>query len=246
MTRRETDTSASEGDGGTAVEADGGASPDPDALFDLLVEENVLAVEDDGTVHTTDAFDHGHGVYYDSYVGVDDDEFHEAVAATFGLPDVEAAAEAVEAQGLTREDLARYLALRSELPDDVPADDLAVMAEMVGEAIPDSPVPDAVDDVTDDPDSFVAEYDRAVVSVWKRFCDPCEVLKDDLDAIFDALPDDVAVAGIDGEVATEFCETHLVESAPGFVLLRDGKSVLTVTGNDTEEVIEALRDVYAP
>lgn len=237
MGKPENDTSASEG--GT----DGSAS-DPEALFDALVEADVLEEGEDG-VRTTDDFDHSHGIYYDSYVGIGDAEFHRSVASTFGLPDDDTAAELIEAEGVTREDLAQYLAIRSLVPDDVPATDLAVMAGLVGEVVPDTPVPTAVTDVTDDPASFVADHDRAVVTVWKRFCAPCDALKPNLPDLLAAVPDDVPVAGLDGEAAGEFCRTYEVESAPAFVLFRGGESRRIVTGNDPEETVAAIRSVYS-
>jgi thiol-disulfide isomerase/thioredoxin len=254
MTTRETDTSEFDG----AI-----TSAASEALFDRLVEENVLTVEEGGGVRTTDAFDDTHAVYHDSYVGVSDADYHEAVAATFGLEDAESAAELIEARGVERREFICYLAVRSHLDgdatadgptgevstdsptDELSSDDLAAMAGMVSEVVPDSPVPPGVADVTDDPERLLAGRDRAVVSVWKRFCDPCDALKADLDAILDAIPDDVAVAGIDGEVAIGFCGTHGVESAPGFVLFRDGERVRTVTGSDPDEVVAAIQTVYS-
>ncbi|WP_115862392.1 thioredoxin domain-containing protein [Halorussus litoreus] len=266
MTRPESDTSASEAESDETIEAERSSaaasreaaadersgsdsqrsapadSTDPDALFDELVAAGVLDAGA-GSVRTTDEFEHTHGIYYDSYVGVDDAEFRRAVASAFGLPDDATATELVDAEAVTREDLARYLAVRSHAPDDVPPVDLAVMTEMVGELVPDTPVPAALADVTDDPASFVAERDRAVVTVWKRFCDPCESLKADLDAALDAIPDEVAVGGIDGEVARDFCETYGVDAAPGVVLVRDGDH-RTVTGGDESAWTAAARELF--
>ena len=247
MTTHETDTSESEPEPDAKSEAVTDSTKS-EALFDRLVAEDVLAVEESGGVRTTDAFDDTHAIYHDSYVGVSETEFHKAVAATFGLPNSDAAAELVEARSVEREEFVCYLAVRSHLDgvtSEVTPDDLAAMAGMVSEVVPDSSVPPEVPDVTDDPESFVRGCDRTVVSVWKRFCDPCDALKDDLDAVLDAVPDDVAVAGIDGEVATGFCETHEVESAPGFVLLGGNEESRTVTGSDSEKVVEALREVYS-
>jgi len=257
MTRPESDTSASEAESdettertgttktsrpGSAASRDAADSTDPDALFDELVAAGVLETGAGG-VRTTDDFDHTHGIYHDSYVGVDDAEFRRAVASAFGLPDDDTAAELVDAEEVTREGLARYLAVRSHAPDDVPPVDLAVMTEMVGEVVPETPVPAAVADVTDDPASFAAERDRAVVTVWKHFCDPCESLKADLGAVLGAIPDEVAVAGIDGEVARHFCETYGVDAAPGLVLVGDGDH-RTVTGDDTDAWRGAIREFF--
>ncbi|WP_135851389.1 thioredoxin family protein [Halorussus salinus] len=283
MTKRETDTSASDpeeraestgrtsGDGGTAA-----STVEPNALFDALVEEKVLAVGESGGVRTTDAFDDTHAIYHDSYVGVDETEFHEAVAATFGLPDREAAAELVAERGVSRDEFVVYLAVRSQVSSatpesadsgaasnastdresgdsrsaseangdaasaDLSAENLAAMAGMVREVVPDSPVPDRLPDVTDDPESFLAARDRAVVAVWKRFCDPCEEVKDEIGGLLGAVPDDAQVAGIDGEEAADFCRTHDVESAPGF-LLADGDERRTVHASDADEVAERIR-----
>ncbi|UPV99616.1 thioredoxin domain-containing protein [Halorussus gelatinilyticus] len=282
MTKRETDTSASETEasGGTVASTD-----ERNALFDALVAANVLAVGEAGGVRTTDEFDDTHAVYHDSYVGVDDATFHEAVAATFGLPDADAAAELVADRGVSRDEFVVYLAVRSHLdgagsesasaesadcepaPADSTttdrdstesrstdgtsdgsaeppsADDLAAMAAMVWEVVPDSPVPARLADVTDDPASFLAGRDRAVVTVWKRFCDPCEAVKDDLETVLDAVPDDAAVAGIDGESAVAFCRTHDVESAPGF-LLADGDDRRTVCASDADAVADRTASFF--
>jgi hypothetical protein len=237
MTKRETDTSASE-----EASSDRVTRPDAEALFDALVEESVLAVGESG-VRTTEEFDDTHAVYHDSYVGVDETEFHEAVAATFGLPDRHAAADLVAARDVSRAEFVTYLAVESHVDGDAPAEDLAAMAEMVSEVVPDSPVPAELADVTDDPAALLEGEERAFVSVWKRFCDPCEATKADLDTILDAVPDDAALAGVDGEVAVGFCETHAVESAPGFVLA-DGDDRRTICESDAEAVIDALRAFY--
>lgn len=208
-------------------------------LFDALVADDVL-VEGEAGVRTTDDFDSTHAVYHDSYVGVSETEFHESLAVTFGLPDPETAADAVAERGLTRTDLAIALSVRSHC-DDLSANELAVAAGMVGEIVPKTPVPADLPDVSDDPGGFVAANDHAVLTVWKRFCDPCEAIKADLGTLFGDLPESVEVAGIDGEVAVEFCEEFEVNAAPGFVLFTEGEWRETVTGSDHEEIRSALR-----
>ncbi|NHN58224.1 MULTISPECIES: thioredoxin domain-containing protein [Halorussus] len=240
MTRRESDTSASDAPDEAADPAPIG---DPEALFDLLVEEGVLAVGDDGEVGPTDAFEDTQAIYHDSYLGVGETEFHEAVASTFGLPDADAAADLVGERGIDRGEFVCYLAVRSHLDRRVAADDLTTMAGMVWEAVPDSPVPPAVEDVTDDPEAFLAGRDRAVVSVWKRFCDPCDALKADLDAVLSAVPDGVDVAGVDGEIAGEFCRTHGVEAAPRFVAI-DGSDTRVIDETDADGAAAALRGFF--
>ncbi|WP_135826697.1 thioredoxin domain-containing protein [Halorussus ruber] len=245
MTKRETDTSASEEPSEQSAQATAVAADEAAARFDALVEEGVLAVGDESGVRTTDEFDDTHAIYHDSYVGVDDHEFHEAVAATFGLPGREAAADLVAERGVSRDEFVVYLAVESHLDgaDSRSAEELSAMAGMVWEVVPDSPVPADFADVTDDPHSLLAGEERALVSVWKRFCDPCEAAKEDLDPLLDAVPDDVSLAGADGEAAVEFCRTHGVESAPGFVLA-DGDDRRTVCESDPEAAADEVRAFY--
>ncbi|WP_435179478.1 thioredoxin domain-containing protein [Halorussus sp. AFM4] len=242
MTRRESDTSASEPPGG-GDDSPPAPAGDPEALFDALVEEDVLAVGDGGEVGPTDEFEDTRAIYHDSYLGIGDDEFREAVAETFGLPDADAAADLLAERDIDRGEFVCYLAVRSHLDREVAPTDLATMAGMVWETVPDSPVPPALEDVTADPGSFLADRDRAVVSVWKRFCDPCDALKADLDAVLAAVPEGVAVAGVDGEVAAEFCRTHGVDAAPRFVAF-DGPDSRTVEETDADGVAAALRTFF--
>lgn len=225
MAKPENDTSASE-------------------LFDELLAADIL-VDGEMGVRTTDEFDDTHAVYHDSYVGVSDAEFHESVTATFGLPDADAAADAVVSQGLTRTDLAVALSVRSHC-ENLTTNELAVATGLVAEIVPKTPVPAGLADVTDDPQRFVASNDRvALLTVWKRFCDPCEAIKDDLTELLADVPESVGIAGIDGEVAVEFCDDFDVDAAPGFVLFDDGEQVRTVTGSDREEIRSALRSAYS-
>ncbi|WP_276300771.1 thioredoxin domain-containing protein [Halorussus lipolyticus] len=248
MTKRETDTSASEASSDQSTETtatgetDAVPTDETEALFDALVEEGVLAVGERG-VRTTDEFDDTHAVYHDSYVGVSDDEFHEAVSATFGLPDRASAADLVTDRGVTRDEFVVYLAVDSHLDREAATEELAAMAGMIWEVVPDSPVPADLADVTDDPQSLLASEERALISVWKRFCDPCDATKDDLDTLLGAVPDDVALAGVDGEAAVEFCQRHRVESAPGFVLA-DGDDRQTLCESDAETAAEEVRAFY--
>lgn len=217
-----------------------------DAHIDALVEEDVLDydAETDGLTTTADFEQHRH-IYYDTYLSVDVTEFHEAVAEEFGLSTPEAAAERVDQLGVTREEFATYLTLSARL-EGYSVDELSQMAGVVVEVGPDSPVPEAVAHLDDDSyRAFVDDHERAVVTVWKRDCAPCEAMKGELDELLDALPDDAAVAGLDGEQCPAFCRTTEVNAAPAVVFFADGDLLDAVTGRTSPGPLgERAAEVY--
>lgn len=219
--------------------------PEAEALFEMLVEDDVLSVSGDA-VTTTSEFEDTRGIYHDSYMSVDDDVFHRAIADAFGFESTEAAAERAESQDVTREQLVAYLALSDHLSGSPTTGELARMAVVVTELGPGTPVPDAVETLTDEEyKSFISAHDRAIVTVWKHHCDPCETMKDDLDGILDAIPEGVAVSGLDGESCVEFRHEYGIDAAPALVLFEDGEFQEGFTGRATpERVATACAEVY--
>jgi thiol-disulfide isomerase/thioredoxin len=118
-------------------------------------------------------------------------------------------------------------------PDD---EQLATMATLVAEISPGSPVPDAVPELDDESwPAFLDDHPDAVVTVWRHDCAPCEALKDDLDAVLSALPDTVAVAGVDGESVADFRRTFDVQTAPAVCSFRDGALEDVTTGRQSPD-----------
>ncbi|WP_436927294.1 thioredoxin family protein [Halosimplex amylolyticum] len=217
-----------------------------DTHIDALVDEGVLDYDEaSDEVWTTDDFEQNRHVYYDTYLDVDEEEFHRSVADAFDLPSTEAAADRVDRLDVSREEFATYLTLYARL-DGYDTGELAEMAGIVVEVGPDSPVPDAVAELDDDSYAdFLAEHDRAVVTVWKRGCAPCEGMKSDLDEILAAFPDDAAVGGLDGEQCPDFSRTHEVNAAPAVVFFADGDRLDVVTGRTSPDPLaERVADLY--
>lgn len=214
-----------------------------EAVVDDLVAAGVLAETDDGAVHLTEAFDATKGIYHDSYADADEERVRRTLADLFDL-DPDAAAE--HAASVTRDELVAFLSLQSFLDDSPPRDRLALMAGVVAGVGPGSPVPDAVREVDDDTyRPFLDDAPDAVVTVWKHHCDPCDAMKRDLDAILDAVPAGVPVAGLDGEDCPAFRREFGVDAAPAVCCFRDGTLVETVAGRrSAESLAETFRDVY--
>ena len=120
------------------------------------------------------------------------------------------------------------------------------MAMMITDIAPPSPVPEDVAEIDDDSfEAFLAEHDRAAVTVWKRFCDPCDRMKEDLGETASAFPEDVAVAGIDGEATTEFRRRFEVEAAPSVLLFEGGECRESLRGyHSSDDIADACADVY--
>lgn len=220
---------------------------DPEALLDALVDGGVVSVDPaTDTVTTTAAFEDTRGIYHDSYATVSEETFHESIAEVFEFGSIEHAAERIDELGVTREEFVAYLALGDHLDGSYTTEERTRMAVMVAATGPDTPVPDAVVELDDESyEAFVSSHDRAIVTVWKHHCDPCEAMKDDLDAILAAVPESVAVGGLDGERCAGFrCATD-IDAAPAMALFADGDLAAGFTGRATaERVTAACAEVY--
>ncbi|UIP00252.1 thioredoxin family protein [Halobaculum sp. CBA1158] len=207
--------------------------PDPEAMLDRLIEVGAVREDADGTLRVSAALDDALDVYEQSYGDVPDQQFTEAVADAFGLSYSEAVRR-IDEEGVTREEFVAYLALRShfEHVDEPVPDSLerASMAAIVTEIAPATPVPQGMREITDDDlDAFLADNESAVVFVWRLRCDPCESMKAELEETLDAIPDGVAVAGVDGEACPEFRRRFDVDVAPAVACVHDGEAVAVET-----------------
>lgn len=218
--------------------------PDLDSALDDLIDAELVAERDDGTLVTTESFESTRRIYRDSYVDADESVVVRTVADVFGV-DEDAAAARLDDGEVTREGLIAYLSLRSLL-DGVAAERLAVMASLVAELSPGSPVPEGVDSLGDDEwPAFLDASPDAVITVWRHDCAPCSALKEDLDEVLSSLPDRVAVAGVDGESVPEFRRAFDVDTAPAVCCFRDGDLAATVTGRQSPSAYAGrFDDVY--
>ena len=226
----------------SANSAAGGLSPEE--RLDALESEDVVSIDEDEVTLTLE-FESTRGIYHDSYMDADEAEYHQAVADVFGI-DPDEAADRIEELGVTREQFVALLALNSHVDGEYPLAERAHMAMMVTDIAPPSPVPDDITEIDDDTyETFFEEHDRVAVTVWKRFCDPCRRLKDDLAEADSTFPEDVAVAGIDGEATTEFRREFGVEAAPSVLLFEDGECCESLRGyHSPDDIADACADVY--
>ncbi|WP_266076178.1 thioredoxin family protein [Haladaptatus caseinilyticus] len=212
---------------------------DPDALFDALVAEDVVI--ENGTVSLADDFEHRWSIYLDTYASITPDAFDESVAETFDI-----SCEEARDSDVTRTGFSYYLALRAHVNGEYTVAELGVMAEMVARIGPSSPVPDGIETLTDETYSdFLGRHPDCIISVWKRDCEPCAAIANELSEIRAGIPEKVGFAGVDGDDVVAFRREFDVTAAPSFLCFRDGECRETVTGSaEPDDLVESVRSVY--
>ncbi|EJN60448.1 thioredoxin family protein [Halogranum rubrum] len=218
---------------------------DVEPALDRLIDTGVVDEADDGALTTTAAFEDTRRVYHDTYAHMADEGFHSTVADLFDIDRDEVGAH-IDATGMTRDELVAYLSVRSFLDDPPEQETLAVMAGIVVQIGPGSPVPMAVEELSDEEcEQFLADEPDAVVTVWKHGCDPCEAMKEDIDEIVASVPEGVAIAGVDGADVPAFRRAFDVSVAPAVLLFRDGQLRETFTGRKSPAALaDAFEAVY--
>ncbi|SFF97296.1 Thiol-disulfide isomerase or thioredoxin [Halopelagius inordinatus] len=227
-----------------APSPDGGL-PDPEAVLDRLVELGAVTESEDGSLATTSEYEDVRRVYHDTYAEMDDDGVESTVADLFGVERAEAAS-LLDAGEVTRADVIAYLAARSFADGELDSPTLAVASDLLVRIEPETPVPEAFEELTDDSyRSFLDSNPDAVVTVWRHHCDPCEAMKADVPEILDAVPEGVATAGLDGQDAPAFRREFGVDAAPAVLLFCDGERRETLTGRRRPETFaDRFADVF--
>lgn len=218
---------------------------EPETRLAFLEDAGVLEVSEDDEVTTTVPFEDTRSIYLDTYTEVSQGQLVETVADLFDVSK-EAARERIEADEITANEVATYLSLKSFLDVDLPVESLALLAELVAPVGIGSPVPENMRALTDE--TYHEAIDEAadmVVFVWKYPCDPCRRMKGELPTLLDALPDDLAIAGVDGESVVDFRREFDVDTAPAVLLFEDGDLVDVHEGyTSLADVAEAIADAY--
>ncbi|MFB6236680.1 MAG: thioredoxin domain-containing protein [Halopenitus sp.] len=216
----------------------------PEAALDRLLETDVVREHEDDTLTTNPAFEDTRRVYADTYGDCSEETFRSTIADIFGFSEDEAAAH-IEETGVTRGELTAFLALRSFLDEEPATETLAVMSRVVMEVEPASVVPRTLRKIGEgEYEAFLEAHPDTIFTVWKQACEPCDAMKEDLDAILEIIPDDVAVAGVDGEAVPDFRREFDVTAAPSVVVVKDGEHELTESGRQSPMAISKLVEDY--
>ncbi len=219
---------------------------DPETRLEFLVETGVLEIDDDDQVTATIGFEDTRSIYADTYSDgqLPEEQFVETVADLFDLS-VEAARAEIEAEDVSRHEVITYLSLQSHIDRELPQETLAILTGMAAEVGVGSPVPDYMDELTDETyEPYLASGDVAVF-VWKYPCDPCRQMKGELPPLLEQLPASISIAGIDGESAPSFRSTYDIDTAPVILLFADGSVQKTHEGYTPPLLVaNSLESVY--
>jgi hypothetical protein len=215
---------------------------EPEAALNRLIQLDIVVENDDGTLATTTEYEDIRRIYHDTYMDAPRDRIITTITDIFDVEESDAITR-LEEDIVSRADIISYLAIDSYTDRALDPATHAMMVEVVKRIDPESPVPDAITELTDESyDSFITEHSDALVTVWKRRCDPCRAVKSDLDTMLEAIPSDVAVAGIDGENAPSFRRKSEVSTAPAFIQYKDGEQCSVKTGRQSPDAVANMFD----
>lgn len=212
-----------------------------DQLLDRLVDANVLAVASDDELELSETFaaDLEEG---DAFFRENADDARDALRSvsagesmtlkallTFGADCPELLAEYLtlaESTELTHDERLRVLPFLGTFRPDVP---------------PETGVPEPCIAIDGERLPFVVSMFRtAIVYVWKEECPPCDLVRGDLEALFEHPPDDHGLFAVHGPSAAEFLyEEYRVDGAPTTLFFLDGEVDVRLRGAESSAVLEA-------
>lgn len=217
------------------MNADGRA--DPEGFLDALADAGVI---DDGPDLTLTADFQGElEVLEACFRELDREELRSTVEGATG-----SAAEAdalLDVAGEHPSILAEYVALSRETPL-AHGERLRALAvfDSFRDPPPDAGAPDAFLPVSGERlPLLVSLHHRAVVYVWRHDCPPCDLMREDLDDLLDAPPEDLALFAVYGpECAARLHELYDVPGGPATLFFLDGKVDARLYGAHHREVVE--------
>jgi len=224
----------------------GEPGPSGQASPQAVLEEADIICSSGGAMRLTAEFEAAMGVYHDSYIDLEEREYQRSVAEEFAI-DPQEVAEVIDRLGVTREQFIAYLAISAQLGREVSITERAEMAMLVTQCAPSTPVPDEMVMLDDETyETYLRDHSQTVVFVWRRFCEPCDRMKRELESESSVFPPDVAVAGLDGEATPTFRRAFNIDVAPSVLLFRGSTCERTLTGyHSSDAIADACAAVYA-
>jgi thiol-disulfide isomerase/thioredoxin len=86
-------------------------------------------------------------------------------------------------------------------------------------------------------------YDRAIVYVWRHDCDPCDLVREDLEVLCTPSPEDVVLLAVDGPDSAEFLQKEYeVAGGPTVLFVKNGRVDARLLGAHSREALESFID----
>lgn len=215
-------------------------SPSNPELLETLSNAGVLAEGPDGGFDLTESFRGRAETYRQEVTELDSDE--RAVRVATAWPDDEPPVDAVRT--LPPSSLGTLLAVLDSLTDvneRIAARVLVTVEHLDAGPVPDDGAPEAFLPVTvAELRTIVPLYDPCIVYVWRRDCDPCDLMRETFDELLREPPEDllpVAVYGPDD--AQLLSERFDVVGGPTSLFVSDGRVASRLIGAHHESVVES-------
>lgn len=222
-------------------------SMDRQGQLDRLLETSILVPFDEDGVELSDEFVDEYATHRDAFAKASDLETELST-----LLDAEEATWVTETGRGDAELVARYTVLRDRLPDR-PREELLSLALLLAqfergpprdEGAPSAFVPVYADQLP----VLVSLYRRCIVYVWRDDCDPCDLAREELDALFDTQPEDIACFAVYGPEDAELLDAKFdVVGGPTALFMIDGRVDARIQGAAHQETyvqeVTALREL---
>jgi thiol-disulfide isomerase/thioredoxin len=210
-----------------------------EATVTELVDTGVLAPSRQDTLAVTDEFISAYYERYERYASLESDEFHQRLADAFEDPTLVTAAN--DRGGIAQEGLAAYRTLEERTPSLSHHKRLRLVPMLCHYLISRSRitgVPSWFFPVDGAFAPFTTElFEKLVVYIWKENCEPCDVMKGELDEL--SFPKSITPIAIYGPPQTELLASEYdVIGGPTTLFINGGHVVSRLTGAHFKEVIQ--------
>lgn len=218
-------------------------------IVDELVDRGVLAEDQGGDLRLTAAFEATENRFQEEIEGQPAPDRNDLVAGHIeGTDRVETLIHACEDRPNL---LATYLALREHLPGFDHDDVLPIFCSMDqfrSDPAPTAGVPAPFLPIHgENIEAYTGVYAKSIVYVWLEDCNPCDLLKDDFERLFEQPPGSIALFAVYGPDASEYLQKRFDVVGGPTTLFMLGNRVWTrqqgaVKPTALETEVEKLRD----
>lgn len=206
----------------------------------MMLDSGVLVERSDGGFELTEAFQERVETKRHEIADLDPDERASRIARAWSGRD----SPLDVVQALSVDSLGVLLAVNDHLNDvdeRSAARILVAIERLRSESVPEDGAPNAFLPVTAaELETIVAVYDACIAYVWRRNCDPCELMQETFDEIFEDSPEDLLAVAIYGpDDAQLLSDRYDVVGGPTTLFFSDGRINSRLIGAHHASVVES-------
>ena len=210
-------------------------SMDPNAVFDMLVERDVLAPSN-GDLRKSDAFlDH---------VEAKQSDLPESIADQDDLLSEDEKTSLEKLIDVSPRAVAEYLTVVQTCGDQLTDAErtwvVSVLDTFEPDPVPDEGAPELHIPISGQKVPFIEQFfKKAIVYFWRYDCDPCDLVRDDFNELLEVPDDEIAYFSVFGPNASELLyEEYDVGGAPTTLFFLNGRVDVRLVGASYPNVLE--------